>query len=75
MQFLQRVRMLREFNLARRTFRDANPDWSEEECCMAALDGMKEKYGAAPDWPAIFKLLFEFLLKLLPFIFLADEEG
>ena len=74
MQFLQRIRLLREFNAARRQAAEAHPEWNEEECCADALDRMKAKYGSAPDWPAIWKLLIEFLLKFLPFLFLNPTE-
>ena len=74
MQFLQRIRLLREFNAARRAAAEAHPEYGEEECCADALDQLKAKYGASPDWPKIFQLLIEFLLKFLPFLFLNPSE-
>lgn len=71
--FLERIRLLREYNSYRRDVRRANPSWSEEEVCTAALDQMKAIHGESSDWSSVLQMILEFLMKLLPFFFLADE--
>jgi hypothetical protein len=73
MGFLDKFRLLREFNQARRQARRDHPEWDEEDCCAAAVDVMEAKYGASPDWQSILQMLLEFIMKLLPFFFLAQE--
>lgn len=69
----EKIRYLREYNQLRREIRRTNPFWSEEEVCAEALDKMRETYGANADWQTILQMILEFLMKILPFFFLADE--
>jgi hypothetical protein len=75
MKFLEKFRLLREFNQLRREARDSNPTWDEEECCAYAMDAMKAKYGASPDWQSIVQMLLEFIMRILPFLFLAKDAA
>ena len=73
MKLLEKIRYLREFNQSRRQARRDHPEWDEEDCCAAALDAMESKYGANADWKSILQMLIEFIMSILPFLFLAEE--
>ncbi|NLX55083.1 MAG: hypothetical protein GXY58_08215 [Planctomycetaceae bacterium] len=75
MKFVEKFRLLREFNQARRQARRDHPEWDEEDCCAAAVDVMEAKYGASPDWQSILQMIIEFIMSILPFFFLAKEPS
>lgn len=75
MKFLERVRYVREFNRHCRSIAKEHPDWERDEVYAQALDNMQVAYGASPDWQNILQLLLRFILTILPFFFLSEEEN
>lgn len=74
LSFRDKIRYLREYNALRRDVRRTNPTWSEDEVCAEALELMQAKYGTQADWSTIIQMILEFLMKILPFFFLAQSE-
>lgn len=74
MSYFQRVQLLREFNRYSREIRRENPAWPEDVVRAAALDSMKAVHGDSPDWKNILQMLLQFLMTILPFFFLAEEN-
>ena len=70
----KKFKMLREFNQLRNQAAKDHPEWDDEECCAFAMDAMTQKYGADPDWSSIIQMIIEFIISILPFLFLAKES-